>query len=170
MSRATRGHRLGESLRHAVSLRAVADEGQERTPFFFDRSELGEHVVALEGLDPCAKFLAGGHRFGAKARALGGLFSLAFAAFDVASTSARATVKRSTTPASEMSSAFQASSMRARSARMRTTSAASVASRSVDSQSDVCWRSRSCSADRRAASAASISWTSARAFFDTAFW
>ncbi len=77
-----RGHRLGESRRQAVGLRAVTDERQERSPFFLDDCELSGQIVALECLDSLAQRITGGDRLGAHTGALGGLFGFTLAAGD----------------------------------------------------------------------------------------
>ena len=71
-----RGHRLGESLSQSVGLRAVADERRERSPFFFDRNQLLQDVVAVERFDAHAQRFARGEGLGAQPRVLGGRFGV----------------------------------------------------------------------------------------------
>jgi hypothetical protein len=77
-----RGDRQGETFCQSVSLRAVADERQKRSPLFFDRNQLIQGIVAVQRLDAGAQGVARGDGFGARAGAFGGLFSLALAADD----------------------------------------------------------------------------------------
>ncbi len=77
-----RGHRQGESLGQSVSLRAVADERQERSPFFFNRNQLFEYILAVERLDPLAKGHARRNCLGAQAEPISGFIGLAVAAVD----------------------------------------------------------------------------------------
>ena len=72
-----RGDRSGESLCQSVSLRAVADERQERSPLFFDRNQLLEDVVAVERLYADAESLARGNGLGADSAAFERLFVFA---------------------------------------------------------------------------------------------
>ena len=74
-----RSHRPGESLSQAGGLRAVPHQRRERSPLFFDRNQLREHIVAVERFHAHAERVARGDGFGAQAREFGG-----FARFAVA--------------------------------------------------------------------------------------
>ena len=77
-----RGDRLSESFCQSVSLRAVADERQERSPLFFDRNQLFEDVVAVERLDTGAERVARRDGLGAQAAQVGRLVRFALAPGD----------------------------------------------------------------------------------------
>ena len=77
-----RGDRLSESFCQSVSLRAVADERQKRSPLFFDWNQLFEHVVAVERLDAGAERIARRNGLGAQAAQIRGLGGLALTAGD----------------------------------------------------------------------------------------
>ena len=63
MSFAARSHRPGEALREAGSLRAVPHQRSERSPLFFDRNQLRQHIVAVERFDADAERVARGDGF-----------------------------------------------------------------------------------------------------------
>ena len=67
-----RGDRQGETLCQSVSLRAVADERQKRTPLFFQWSQLLQDVIAVERFDLQAQRVASRNRFGPREIRLSG--------------------------------------------------------------------------------------------------
>ena len=121
-----RGHRLGESSCQTVGLRAITDKRQERSPFFFDRHELLDGVVALERFDARAERVTGRDGFGAEPRLFGGFLDPRSRRAIVAWTFVTPCAKRSIAAASVAPSACHASDRRASSARSSVTSAASV--------------------------------------------
>ena len=152
-----RGDRLSESLCQSVSLRAVADERQERSPLFFDRNQLIERIAAVERLDAGAERVARCDGFGAEPTNVGRLGRFALAARNglLGGRAARVRTARRGA-ASVTASADHASVTRASSAAAADRSAM-LATCSTASHMPLSRRRRSSSAARRAASAASIS-------------
>ncbi len=82
MPLSARGDRHSETLCQSVGLRACPDKRRERSPFFFDRNQLGEHVVAVERFRARAERFTRGDGLRPLARQVGGLFGFPLAPCD----------------------------------------------------------------------------------------